>query len=58
MFIYQVVRVATQGNHKVLCKYTKLADAEAHVDSLIDNGDGFLYGIQTEYVKESYNDIR
>ena len=58
MFIYQVVRVATQGNHKVLCKYTKLADAEAHVDSLIDKGDGFGYHIQMEYIKESYNDIR
>lgn len=58
MFIYQVVRVATQGNLKMLAKYTKLADAEAHVDSLIDKGDGFVYGIQTEYVKESYDDIR
>lgn len=54
MFIYQVVRVASQGNYKVLAKYVHLSDAESHVDALIDKGEGFQYHIQTEYIKESY----
>lgn len=54
MTIYQVVRVASQGNYKVLAKYVHLADAEAYVDALIDKGEGFQYYIQAEYIKESY----